>query len=239
MLILANLPLRLPKMNTSAPRRPGLLAETLALVRLAWRLERRQQYAAAGLALYSLCVVFVAAFLFKGRPSPQSWNMLFWLMLLFMSVTASARSFVAEPPGQLLYTWQLARAQAVILSRMVYGGVLLAALALCQALFYSLLLGWPLAGAGGFFWAAVVLGAFGLSGTFTLVSAIAAAGRQSTLLAAVLGFPVVIPQLLGLYRITEAAILDLSPWRDLAFTGLTSALALVLGLLLFPLLWRE
>lgn len=87
------------------------------------------------------------------------------------------------------------------------------------------------------------LGGLSLSLVFTLMSAIAAKAHQNAAIMAILGFPLIIPQLLLLIRLSksafgevfrEGAILQIS----LLLAGL-DVLVIVLSVVLFPFLWKE
>jgi heme exporter protein B len=87
------------------------------------------------------------------------------------------------------------------------------------------------------------LGGLSLSLVFTLMSAIAAKAHQNAAIMAILGFPLIIPQLLLLIRLSksafgevfrEGAIMQIS----LLLTGL-DLLVIVLSVVLFPFLWKD
>ena len=75
------------------------------------------------------------------------------------------------------------------------------------------------------------------------MSAIAAKAQQNAALIAILGFPVILPQLLLLMRLSKAAfsevfrtgaVLQLS-----GLIGLMDILVIVLAVVLFPYLWKD
>jgi len=78
---------------------------------------------------------------------------------------------------------------------------------------------------------------------FTLMSAIAAKAQQNAALIAILGFPVILPILLLLMRLSKAAFAEI--FRDGAILqltgliGLMDLLVIVLAIILFPFLWKE
>ena len=99
--------------------------ETVALIRKELLLEWKQKYALGGLMLYSLSMVFVVALGLQRSLPLQAWNVIFWLILLFVSVNAVAKSFMGERGGQLLYLYNLASARAIIVSKIIYNCLLL------------------------------------------------------------------------------------------------------------------
>jgi heme exporter protein B len=89
----------------------------------------------------------------------------------------------------------------------------------------------------------VILGGTSLSLVFTLMSAIAAKAQHNAALIAILGFPVILPQLLLLMRLSKAAFAEV--FRDGAILqlagliGLMDVLVIVLAGILFPFLWKD
>ena len=63
------------------------------LFRKEMMLEWRQKYALGGILLYVTSTVFVV-FLSFVKVLPDVWNALFWIISLFASVNAVAKSFV-------------------------------------------------------------------------------------------------------------------------------------------------
>ncbi len=70
-------------------------------------LEWRSRYALNGILLYVVSTIFVCYLSFKGGIQGPTWNVLFWIILLFASINAMVKSFVQEPVGRhlYLYTW--------------------------------------------------------------------------------------------------------------------------------------
>jgi len=218
----------------------GLLKEVTSLIRKEILLEWRFKYAINGILLYVVSTVFVCYQAFKSV-DPTTWNALFWIILLFASVNAINKSFVQESPHRQLYYYTVASARAVILSKIIYNMAIMLLLAAIAYLVYSLIFQNPL-GDPALYFLVVILGSIGFAGVFTMVSGISAkAGNNSTLMA-ILSFPIVIPLLLVLIKVSKNAMdgLDRSVSVDelivlLAINIITVAISLVL----FPYLWRD
>ncbi|MGZ4158438.1 MAG: heme exporter protein CcmB, partial [Bacteroidia bacterium] len=69
--------------------------------------EMRNKYALGGILLYVVSTVFVSYLSFKKIVNPATWNALFWIILLFASINAIAKSFISETKGRLLYLYTL------------------------------------------------------------------------------------------------------------------------------------
>src|SRR3569833_3972983 len=189
-----------------------LYSQTLHLLKKEILLERRAKYAFNGVLLYVASTVFVCYISFRLTPGfegssgyPIVRNVLFWIIMLFASVNAIAKSFLQESKGKLLYYYSIASPQAIILSKTIYNILLMSLLSLLALLVYKLFfvntLGDPL-----FYFIAVLLGCISFSTIFTMISAIASkAGNNGTLMA-ILSFPVVIPVILVLIHLSKNAM---------------------------------
>lgn len=214
----------------------------LSLLRKDLLAEWRQKHALFGVLLYIGSTAFVI-YAMAGQPQPEAriWNALFWITQLFGAVNAGARSFLAESAARYRYYATLVKPGAFFAAKMIYGaGVQLLVTAVSIALF-ALLLGLPLAQPGRFLLAAAE-GSLSLALVFTFLSAIAAKAGGNAALMAILGFPLVTPLLMILSRLAAAALAPVATpgWWGLAgaLLGL-DGLVLLLGLLLYPVLWRE
>ena len=209
-----------------------------------FRLEWRQRAALNGMLLYVGSTVFVCYLSFSlrgGIPPAPAWNALFWIILLFSAVNAVAKGFLQESRGRMLYYYTLVRPQAVILAKIAYNALLLLGLALAGLLLYLLILGNPVQNVP-LFVGNVALGALGFASTLTLVAGIAAKATNSNTLMAVLGFPLMIPMLLLLIKVSKNALdgLEFEASRSslLTLVALNMIVAAV-SYLLFPFLWRS
>ncbi|RMD95896.1 MAG: ABC transporter permease, partial [Bacteroidetes bacterium] len=153
------------------------------------KLEWRQRHALSGILLYVLSTVFIVFISFQ-QISPQLWNVLFWIIMLFASINAVVKSFVQESGNRQLYYYQLANPLAILLSKTLYNILLLLLLGGLNAAALLLVAGNPLEDPG-LFVLAVVLGSIGFSVTFTFIAAIAAKTSNSSTMMTILGFPVI------------------------------------------------
>ena len=81
-----------------------------------------------------------------------------------------------------------------------------------------------------------------LSLVFTFLAAIAARAQQSAALMAILGFPLVIPQLLLLSKISNIAFAEVIQGGLAGMIGVLAGLDVMLvalSLILFPFLWKD
>jgi heme exporter protein B len=211
-----------------------------ALLSKELRLEWRQRYTIGGILLYVLSTVFVVYISFQNV-KPQAWNALFWIISLFASVNAVAKSFTQENGKRQLYYYTLANPLAIIFSKIVYNTFLLLLLSALTYGAMTAVVGNPIIDTPVFL-LAILLGSTGFAITFTFVSAIAAKANQSSTLMAILSFPIVIPILLELINLTAIAIglIKNTEWlHDVYILVAIDAMLLGLILALFPYLWRD
>ncbi|HRG92088.1 MAG TPA: heme exporter protein CcmB [Chitinophagaceae bacterium] len=202
-------------------------------------LEIRQQYSFYGVLLYIGSTIFV---LFNAMDETESrvWNGLFWVIQLFICINAVAKSFLQESRGRMLYFYSIASPGSFVLAKLLFNSLLMLLMSLLSLLLFVLFLGNPMQNAGQFI-GLVLLGGWSLSLVFTFLAAIAAKAQQNAAIMAVLGFPIIIPQLLLLMRLSSAAF---SPLLTIPFSTILLLMALdilvvVLAVILFPFLWKD
>jgi len=225
-----------------------LINQTIHLLKKEILLEWRSKYAFNGVLLYVVSTVFVCYISFNLNPGftgskgyPIVWNVLFWIIMLFASVNAIAKSFMQESKARLLYYYSIASPQAIILSKTIYNILLMSLLSvlalLVYLLFFTNTIGDPL-----YYFLTVLLGSISFSTVFTMISAIASkAGNNGTLMA-ILSFPVIIPVILVLIRLSKNAMDGLQrslSYGDIGVLFAINVIVLTTALLLFPFLWRD
>lgn len=211
-----------------------------ALLRKDILLEIRQQYTFYGILLYVASTIFVL-YLAMGQPESTVWNGLFWMIQLFICVNAVAKSFLQESSGRMLYYYSIAGARDYIISKLIFNAGLMIVMSVTSLILFRLLMGDPLQHAWKFL-GIVCLGGCSLSLVFSFLSAIAARARQNAAMIAILGFPLIIPQILLLMRISNEAFADVIQGgfllMCLVLTGL-DLLVITLAVILFPFLWKD
>ena len=218
-----------------------MLKEISALIQKEILLEWRQRYALGGMFLYVVTTVFVCFLSFKNVIDTNAWNALFWIIILFASVNASAKSFLQESKGRLLYYYTLSSPQAFILSKIIYNAILMLILSLTCFAFYSLFMGnivdnLPLFGL------IVVMGSVGISSLLTMISAIASKANNNFTIMAILAFPIIMPILITIINLSKHVIDGTDFTYNLKYFSvlfLLDVIVAVLSYLLFPYLWKD
>jgi heme exporter protein B len=217
-----------------------IVREIRALLHKEALLEFRARYAISGILLYVFSTIFIVYTSFI-RVEPNTWNALFWIIILFASVNAIAKSFVQENSARQLYYYSIVNPTAIISAKIIYNIILLLALSLLTWLAFAFVTDNPVKDSGQFF-LALFLGSVGFSITFTFISAISAKADNSATLMAILSFPLIIPILMTLIKISANALRllqDSSIRHDVTILLSIDLILLGMAFLLYPFLWRD
>ena len=205
-------------------------------------LELRQQHTFYGILLYIASTIFVLYLSMPDSPDANVWNSLFWVIQLFVCVNTVAKSFLQESRGRMLYFYSIASPVEFIVAKLLFNIILMMLMSLVSLLLFFTFLDNPVSDTPRFV-GIVLLGGTSISLVFTLMSAIAAKAQQNAALIAILGFPVILPILLLLMRLSKAAFAEV--FRDgavLQLAGLIAGLdvlVVALAIILFPFLWKD
>ena len=217
----------------------GPLTQIITLFKKELLLEIRQQYSFYGILLYIGATIFVL-FLAIAEPESQVWNGLFWIIQLFICINAVAKSFLQESKGRMLYFYSLVSPAVFVLGKLLFNSLLMLIMSLLSLGMFSLFLGSPVENAAPFI-GLVLLGGWSLSLIFTFLAAIAARAQQNAAIMAVLGFPLIIPQLILLMKVSNATFNPLLTVHTshLLLLAALDILIIILAVILFPFLWKD
>jgi heme exporter protein B len=219
-----------------------VLKRIVALLKKDIMLELRRQHTFYGILLYIASTVFVLFLSMPDSPDANIWNSLFWVIQLFVCVNTVAKSFLAESKGLMLYYYSIASPVEFIFAKLMFNILLMLIMSAISLFLFFVFLSNPVSHSLQFL-GIVLLGGTSISLTFSLMSAIAAKAQQNAALIAILGFPVILPQLLLLMKLSKTSFGEV--FKDgavLQLVGLTAGLdilVVVLAVILFPFLWKE
>lgn len=220
--------------------KPASTNHIITLIKKDVLLEVRQQYSLYGVLLYVASTIFVV-YLTMGTPEDVVWNALFWVIQVFVCVNAVAKSFLQENKGRMLYFYSIAGARDFIISKLLFNAMLMIVMSLLSLFIFTILLGNPLQNALVFVGVSA-LGATGLSLVFTFLAAIAAKAQQQAALMAIMGFPLILPQLLLLSKVAKiafASVVQSSLLQMMLLLVGFDVLVILLAIILFPYLWKD
>ena len=202
-------------------------------------LEVRQQYSFYGILLYVVATIFVL-YMTIQEPEAKVWNGLFWVIQLFICINAVAKSFLQETRGRMLYFYSIVSPRDFVLAKLIFNSVLMLLMSLLSIILFTLFLGNPIQKMPQFI-GLVLIGGWSLSLVFTFLSAIAAKAQQNAAIMAILGFPLIIPQIMLLMKLSNGVFTDkiaIASSTLLLIVAL-DALVVMLAVILFPFLWKD
>ena len=202
-------------------------------------LEIRQQYSFYGVLLYVGATIFVL-FMAIENPDTGTWNGLFWIIQLFISINAVAKSFLQESKNRMLYYQSIASPVNFILAKLLFNSVLMLVMSAISFILFALFMNYPVERTAVFI-GIVFLGGWSLSLVFTFLAAIAAKAQQNAAIMAILGFPIIIPQLLILMKVS-GTVFDTAtaiPLLNILLLFASDILVVLLSVILFPFLWKD
>lgn len=204
-------------------------------------LEWRQKYTFFGILLYVLSTIYITYLAFNQIIDIDTWNAVFWIILVFASVTTTSKSFLNESGNKQLFYYTLAKPQSIILAKTIYNSLLMIIISSLSYLIFSLWIGNIVENQLMFF-SGMLLGALGFASTLTLVAGIAVKAENNSALMAILSFPLLAPMYITLIKVSKFAIVGTQWSGSLPLLGILALLNIVviaLSYLLFPYLWRD
>lgn len=202
-------------------------------------LEIRQQYAFYGVLLYVGATIFVL-YMAVENPDEETWVGLFWIIQLFISINAVAKSFLQESRQRMFYYHTIASPQVFILAKLLFNSVLMLVMSIISTILFSLFLSFPVQQVAVFI-GIVLLGTWTLSLVFTFLAAVAAKAQQNAAIMAIMGFPIMIPQLILLMKMSGTVFdhATVIPAANILILLASDILVIILSLILFPFLWKD
>lgn len=202
-------------------------------------LEVRQQYSFYGILLYVVATIFVL-YMTIQEPEAKVWNGLFWVIQLFICINAVAKSFLQESRGRMLYFYSIVNPRDFVLAKLVFNSLLMLLMSFLSIILFTLFLGNPIERVPQFI-GLVLLGGWSLSLVFTFLSAIAAKAQQNAAIMAILGFPLIIPQIMLLMQLSNSVFTDKAgiALSTLLLIVALDILVIMLAVILFPFLWKD
>lgn len=214
--------------------------QVLRYIQKDWSIDWKNKFSIGGIVLYIITATFIV-FLSFANIEAETWNSLFWIILLFGILNGVVKSFLQESGSRKLYYFQLVDPYIVLISKIIYNFILTLIMALITFALLSIFTK-NMVEDTVMFLVVIMMGSLALSISLTFISAISVQGRQSATLMAILGFPVVIPIVLTLVKMSRNTMgLVMEPFyrADFLILGAISLILFGLSLWLFPIIWKE
>ena len=169
------------------------------------------------------------------------WNVIFWIIILFTTINELISQFSKESEGLYLYYYTVIHPAHFIISRLIFHAVYAALISLLTYFIFSLWFGSPVENFG-LILLSIILGSSSFAILFTLTTAISKGLKNNAVLTSILGFPLSIPLITLVYRLSKEAFFTATSdnfWINLTILIGFNLIMVVLSVILYPYIWRE
>jgi len=224
----------------------NIFHQSLLLLKHDIALELKKKSTLFSIFLYIFSSAYFIYFLMNTQGAlvnleVKVWNVLFWILLLFSTIQNIYKSTVGLTPSRYLYYYTLFSPEAYILSKMIFQSLFTIVISIVSFAVFAILFGNPIVNYSVFF-LSIVLGSISFSIIYTLVISIAYHTSQSAILSSILGFPMTIPLVTFISRISKEAFFNqLSDHFVYNFSILMgfNIILIFLSVILYPYIWRD
>ncbi len=218
--------------------------KALSVFKKDWESELRTRYAINALAMFILVTISVILFSLGDEPVTEYLTGgLFWVVIFFSAMSGLSRVFVSEEERGTTLTLQLiASPSTVFFGKLIFNLVLVYLMVAAITFLYSLLFENFVIQNGMLFFVSLVLGSSGIAVSSTLIAAIISKANTKGTLYPVLSFPVLLPLILTLVKLTQFSMDGESfefAWTYLAILVSYNVIMLTGGVMLFDFIWKE
>ena len=208
-----------------------------------YRIELSQSHLFFSVVLYLLSSIYIIYLAFQplGVSNVETWVSVFWVIILFGAITVVSKSFFQESYKRNYYYYYLFTPDELIFSKLIYNFIFLFFVSIFSFIFFSFFIG-NIIHSSSFFITLLILGSLSISNCLTLVSAIGYQVKNNSIIISVLSFPVIIPILLILIKISKLSSSEFSfnlIQDDIYLLILLNIIMISITKVLFNFLWRN
>ena len=208
-----------------------------------YRIELSQSHLFFSVVLYLLSSIYIIYIAFQplGFSNVETWVSIFWVIILFAAITVVSKSFFQESYKRNYYYYYLFTPDELIFSKLIYNFIFLFFVSIFSFIFFSFFIG-NIIQSPIFFVTLLLLGSLSISNCLTLVSAIGYQVKNNSIIISVLSFPVIIPILLILIKISKLSSSEFSfnlIQDDIYLLILLNIIMISITKILFNFLWRN
>ena len=208
-----------------------------------YRIELSQSHLFFSVVLYLLSSIYIIYIAFQplGVSNVETWVSIFWVIILFAAITVVSKSFFQESYKRNYYYYYLFTPDELIFSKLIYNFIFLFFVSIFSFIFFSFFIG-NIIQSPTFFVTLLLLGSLSISNCLTLVSAIGYQVKDNSIIISVLSFPIIIPILLILIKISKLSSTEFSfnlIQDDIYLLILLNIIMISITKILFNFLWRN
>ena len=208
-----------------------------------FKIEINQSHLFFSVGLYVISSIYIIYISYQptGILGLENWVSIFWVIILFSSISAVSKSFFQESGSRNYYYYFVLSPDELILSKLIYNFLFIVFVTFLTFLVFSSLLG-NFINSYSFFITLLFIGSLSISNCLTLISAIGHQVKNNSILTSVLSFPVIIPILLILIKLSKMSSSEFS-WNiiqdDFYLLILLNIILIAMTKILFKFLWRN
>ena len=220
-----------------------MISKIFAILYKDFKIEINQSHLFFSVGLYVISSIYIIYISYQptGILSLEHWVSIFWVIILFSSISAVSKSFFQESGNRNYYYYYVLSPDELIFSKLIYNFLFIVFVTFLTFIIFSFLLG-NFIYSLSFFLTLLFVGALSISNCLTLISAIGHQVKNNSILISVLSFPVIIPILLLLIRLSKISSSEFS-WNliqdDFYLLILLNIILVAMTKILFSYLWRN
>ena len=220
-----------------------MISKIFAILYKDFKIEINQSHLFFSVGLYVISSIYIIYISYQptGILSLEHWVSIFWVIILFSSISAVSKSFFQESGNRNYYYYYVLSPDELIFSKLIYNFLFIVFVTFLTFIIFSFLLG-NFIYSFSFFLSLLFVGALSISNCLTLISAIGHQVKNNSMLISVLSFPVIIPILLLLIRLSKISSSEFS-WNliqdDFYLLILLNIILVAMTKILFSYLWRN
>ena len=220
-----------------------MISKIFAILYKDFKIEINQSHLFFSVGLYVISSIYIIYISYQptGILSLEHWVSIFWVIILFSSISAVSKSFFQESGNRNYYYYYVLSPDELIFSKLIYNFLFIVFVTFLTFIIFSFLLG-NFIYSFSFFLSLLFVGALSISNCLTLISAIGHQVKNNSMLISVLSFPVIIPILLLLIRLRKISSSEFS-WNliqdDFYLLILLNIILVAMTKILFSYLWRN
>lgn len=220
-----------------------MISKIFSILYKDFKIEINQSHLFFSVGLYVISSIYIIYISYQptGILGLENWVSIFWVIILFSSISAVSKSFFQESGSRNYYYYFVLSPDELILSKLIYNFLFIVFVTFLTFLVFSSLLG-NFINSYSFFITLLFIGSLSISNCLTLISAIGHQVKNNSILTSVLSFPVIIPILLILIKLSKMSSSEFS-WNiiqdDFYLLILLNIILIAMTKILFKFLWRN
>lgn len=220
-----------------------MISKIFSILYKDFKIEINQSHLFFSVGLYVISSIYIIYISYQptGILGLENWVSIFWVIILFSSISAVSKSFFQESGSRNYYYYFVLSPDELILSKLIYNFLFIVFVTFLTFLVFSSLLG-NFINSYSFFITLLFVGSLSISNCLTLISAIGHQVKNNSILTSVLSFPVIIPILLILIKLSKMSSSEFS-WNiiqdDFYLLILLNIILIAMTKILFKFLWRN